>query len=147
MGADITLGIHLETAPMDPNTNLSSFGVLGQSISVMSAVNVVRSMEHGGHTGDGSAAEIYHSGLQQSRCHHQAGIRRGRLQSHCVVCVFSKRGRVGGVSRKSKCRRKTTPIPKFVEVTGTSPEMAKAMEKQMASLVGQPVEPRKLTRT
>ncbi|MCU1249904.1 MAG: Patatin, partial [Edaphobacter sp.] len=41
MGSDVTLGIHLETAPMDPNTNLSSFGVLGQSISVMSAVNVL----------------------------------------------------------------------------------------------------------
>ncbi len=45
MGAEVTLGIHLETAPMDPNTNLSSFGVLGQSISVMSAVNVIHSME------------------------------------------------------------------------------------------------------
>ncbi len=45
MGADVVLGVHLETAPMDPNTNLSSFGVLGQSISVMSAVNVMHSME------------------------------------------------------------------------------------------------------
>src|SRR6266481_2468146 len=45
MGADVVLGVHLETAPMDPNTNLSSFGVLGQSISVMSAVNVLHSME------------------------------------------------------------------------------------------------------
>src|SRR6267378_6492057 len=44
MGADVELGVHLETAPMDPNTNLSSFGVLGQSISVMSAVNVLHSM-------------------------------------------------------------------------------------------------------
>ncbi len=33
-------------------------------------------------------------------------------------------------------RRRTAPIPQFVEVTGTSPEMAKAMEKQMSSLVG-----------
>jgi NTE family protein len=45
MGADVRLGIHLGTAPMDPNTNLSSFGVLAQSISVMSAVNVLHSME------------------------------------------------------------------------------------------------------
>jgi NTE family protein len=45
MGADVTLGIHLETAPLNPKTNLSSFGVLGQSNSVMSAVNELRSME------------------------------------------------------------------------------------------------------
>src|SRR5258708_31827889 len=45
MGADWTIAIHLETAPLDPKTNLSSFGVLGRSISVMSAVNESRSME------------------------------------------------------------------------------------------------------
>src|SRR5271156_5884924 len=45
MGPEVTLGIHLETAPLDPKTDLSSFGVLGQSISVMSAVNEIRSME------------------------------------------------------------------------------------------------------
>ena len=50
MGADIVLGVHLETAPMDPNADLSSFGVLGQSISVMSEVNVVRFDGAGRHT-------------------------------------------------------------------------------------------------
>jgi NTE family protein len=45
---------------------------------------------------------------------------------------------------KRNARRRTVPIPKFVEVTGTSPEMAKAMEKQMSALVGQPVEPKKI---
>ena len=49
MGADVTLGVHLETAPMDPKTNLSSFGVLGQAISVMSAVNVTSFDGAGGH--------------------------------------------------------------------------------------------------
>ena len=37
-------------------------------------------------------------------------------------------------------RRKTTPVPQFIAVTGTSPELAKAMEKQMSPLVGKPVD-------
>src|SRR6201989_1717521 len=34
MGADIVIGIHLQTAPLSPTASLSSFGVLGESISV-----------------------------------------------------------------------------------------------------------------
>jgi NTE family protein len=41
-------------------------------------------------------------------------------------------------------RKRTTPIPKFVEVVGAPPEMAKPMEKQMSSLVGEPVETKKI---
>ncbi|HEX3472142.1 MAG TPA: patatin-like phospholipase family protein, partial [Silvibacterium sp.] len=45
MGADVVLGVHLETAPLSPEATLSSFGVLGRSISVMIAANQLRSME------------------------------------------------------------------------------------------------------
>ncbi len=45
MGADIVIGIHLETQPLSPTAPLSSFAVLGQSISVMIAANELRSME------------------------------------------------------------------------------------------------------
>src|ERR1700722_8826742 len=47
MGADVVIGIHLETAPLDPKTSLSSFTVLGPSLSVMIAANELRSMEQG----------------------------------------------------------------------------------------------------
>ena len=46
MGADLTLAIHLAEAPLPPNANLSSFGVLGQSISVMISANELKSMEN-----------------------------------------------------------------------------------------------------
>src|SRR5271156_5415305 len=45
MGADLTVAVYLETQPMAPTENLSSFGVLGKSISVMIAANEVQSME------------------------------------------------------------------------------------------------------
>ena len=45
MGADLTLAIHLEEAPVPADANLSSFAVLGQSISVMIAANELLSME------------------------------------------------------------------------------------------------------
>jgi NTE family protein len=144
MGADVTLAIHLETAPMDPNTNLSSFGVLGQSISVMSAVNVVRSME---------LADILvvvplqkYTSLDYNKA--DAIIKLGydaAAAKATVLSAFSvSEAEWEDYLAKRNARRKTAPIPKFVQVTGTSPQMAKAMEKQMSPLVGQPVEPKKI---
>ena len=144
MGADVTLAIHLETAPMDPNTNLSSFGVLGQSISVMSAVNVVRSMEQ---------ADILvtvplqkYTSLDYNKA--DAIIKLGydaAAAKATVLSAFSvSDAEWEDYLAKRNAKRKTAPIPKFVEVTGTSPEMAKAMEKQMSSLVGQPVDSKKI---
>jgi NTE family protein len=144
MGADVTLAIHLETAPMDPNTNLSSFGVLGQSISVMSAVNVVRSME---------LADILvvvplqkYTSLDYNKA--DAIIKLGydaAASKATVLSAFSvSEAEWEDYLAKRNARRKTAPIPKFVQVTGTSPQMAKAMEKQMSPLVGQPVEPKKI---
>src|ERR1700759_224144 len=45
MGSGIVIGIHLETQPLSPTAPLSSFAVLGESISVMIAANELRSME------------------------------------------------------------------------------------------------------
>jgi NTE family protein len=140
MGADVTLGIHLETAPMDPNTNLSSFGVLGQSISVMSAVNVLHSMEQ---------ADILvtvplqkYTALDYNKA--DAIIKLGyeaAASKATVLSAFSvNEAEWEEYLAKRNARRKTTPIPKFVEVVGAAPQMARAMEKQMSPLVGEAVE-------
>jgi NTE family protein len=144
MGADVTLGIHLETAPLDPNTNLSSFGVLGQSISVMSAVNVLRSMEQ---------ADILvtvplqkYTSLDYNKA--DAIIKVGydaAASKATVLSAFSvSEAEWEEYLANRNARRRTAPIPKFVEVVGASPEMAKAMEKQMSSLAGGPVERKKI---
>jgi NTE family protein len=144
MGSEVTLGVHLETAPMDPNTNLSSFGVLGQSISVMSAASVMRSMEQ---------ADILvtvplqkYTSLDYNKA--DAIIKLGydaAAAKATVLSAFSvSEAEWEDYLAKRNARRKTAPIPKFVEITGTSPQMAKAMEKQMSSLVGQPVDSKKI---
>jgi len=145
MGADVVLGIHLETAPLDPNTNLSSFGVLGQAISVMSAANVLRSMEQ---------ADILvvvplqkYTSLDYNKA--DAIIKLGydaAASKASVLSAFSvSEAEWEDYLAKRNARRRTAPIPKFVEVIGaTSPQMAKAMEKQMSPLVGQPVDAKKV---
>ena len=142
MGSELTLGIHLETAPMDPKTNLSSFGVLGQSISVMSAVNELHSME---------MADIlvtvplqkyttldYNKADEIIKAGYDAAASKATVLSAFSVSDAEWEAYLSARNAK----RRTTPIPKFVEVTGVPPQMAKSMEKQMSSLVGKPVEPK-----
>jgi NTE family protein len=144
MGADVTLGIHLETAPMDPNTNLSSFGVLGQSITVMSAVNVLHSMEQ---------ADLLvtvplqkYTALDYNKADAIIKIGYDAAASKAtVLSAFSvSEAEWEEYLAKRNARRRTAPIPKFVEVVGAPPEMSKAMEKQVSSLAGGPVETKKI---
>jgi len=141
MGPEVTLGIHLETAPLDPKTDLSSFGVLGQSISVMSAVNEIRSME---------MADILvtvplqkYTSLDYGKA--DAIIKLGYDAAAAKASVLSAYSVSDGeweeYIAKRNARRKTTPIPEFVQVEGaTSPAMAKAMEKQLSPLIGRPID-------
>ena len=46
MGADLTVAIHLSEAGLAPNANLSTFSVLGQSLSVMISANELQNMEN-----------------------------------------------------------------------------------------------------
>jgi NTE family protein len=144
MGADVTLGIHLKTAPLDPKTNLSSFGVLGQSITVMSAVNERRSMEQADILV--TVPLLKYTALDYNKA--DAIIKAGYDAAAAKASVLSRfsvsEAEWEAYLAARNSRRKTTPIPKFVLVTGTSPEMAEAMEKQMSSLVGESVDTKKI---
>jgi NTE family protein len=144
MGSELTLAIHLETAPMDPKTNLSSFGVLGQSISVMSAVNELHSMEQADILVTVPLLKYTSLDYNKADAIIKAGYDAIAAKATVLSAYSVSEAEWEDYLAKRNAKRKTTPIPQFVQVTGTSPEMAKAMEKQMADLVGKPVETKKI---
>jgi NTE family protein len=144
MGADVTLGIHLETAPLDPKTNLSSFGVLGQSISVMSAVNELRSMEQADILVTVPLQKYTALDYGKADAIIKAGYDAAASKATVLSAYSVSEAEWEEYLANRNARRRTAPIPKFVEVVGVSPQMAKAMEKQMSSLVGGPVETKKI---
>lgn len=144
MGADVTLGIHLETTPMDPNTDLSSFGVLGQSISVMSAVNVIRSMEMADVLVTVPLQKYTSLDYNQADAIVKAGYDAAASKATVLSAFSVSEAEWEQYLANRNARRKTAPIPRFVEVVGAPPLMAKSMEKQLYSLVGEPVETKKI---
>lgn len=144
MGADIVIGIHLETAPLSPTATLSSFAVLGQSISVMIAANELRSMEQAdllvtvplqkyNALDYGAADAIIKAG-------YDAAASKAKVLSAFSVSEVEWQQYLAG----RKARQKTTPIPEFVQVAGAAPELADSIEKKMAIDVGKPVDSAKL---
>jgi NTE family protein len=145
MGAEVTLGIHLETAPMDPKTNLSSFGVLGQAISVMSAVNELRSMEQADILVTVPLLKYTSLDYDKADAIIKAGYDAAAAKASVLSSFSVSEADWEAYLAVRNSRRRTTPVPQFIAVTGaTSPAMAKAMEKQMAPLVGAPVDTKKI---
>jgi NTE family protein len=144
MGADVTIGIHLETAGMDPNTHLSSFGVLGQAITVMSAVNVIQSIEKADVLVTVPLQKYTTLDYEKADAIIKLGYEAAASRA-AVLSTFSvSEAEWEEYLAKRNSRKRTAPVPRFVEVVGVRPEMAKAMEKQMAPLVGKPVEREKI---
>jgi NTE family protein len=140
MGSEVTLGIHLETAPMDPKTNLSSFGVLGQAISVMSAVNEVNSMEKADILVTVPLLKYTALDYNKADAIIKAGYDAAASKASVLTAFSVSEAEWEDYISARNARRKIAPVPQFIAVTGTAPEMAKAMEKQMFPLVGKPVD-------
>ena len=144
MGADIVIGIHLETEPISPTAPLSSFAVLGESISVMIASNELRSMEQAdllvsvplqkyNALDYGAADAIIKAG-------YDAAASKAKVLSAFSVSDAEWQQYLANRT----ARRKTTPVPEFVQVTGTAPELAESVEQRLALDVGKPVDTAKL---
>jgi NTE family protein len=144
MGADVVIGIHLEVAPLSPTASLSTFTVLGQSLSVMIAANELRSMEQADLLITVPLEKYDSLDYADSAAIIKAGYdsAAGKATVLSAFSVSEPEWQRYLANRTS--RRKTVPVPRFVEVKGTSPEIAKSIEKEMSPLVGEPVSTVKL---
>ena len=140
MGADITLAVHLAEAPLAPNSNLSSFGVLGQSISVMISANELKSME--------SADLLISVPLQKYnalsfdkadeiiKLGYEAAAAKAKILLPLAVddAAWNQY-----LAQRASRRITTPPIPTFVAVDGVNGQLSARIERQFAPAIGKPV--------
>jgi NTE family protein len=147
MGAEITLAVYLETQPMSSTEPLSSFGVLGKSISVMIAANEVHSMEMADILITVPLAKFDTMNYNQADALIKAGYNAAQSKA-AVLSRFS----VDEATWKQylidrAARRRQTPKPEFVEVAGTDSHSAKAIQKDFQPAVNQPVNTDEMQKT
>ncbi|HZP24763.1 MAG TPA: patatin-like phospholipase family protein [Terriglobales bacterium] len=144
MGASLILAVHLAEAPLLPNANLSSFAVLGQSISVMISANELRSMEDAdilisvplqkyGTLDFDKADEIIKLG-------YEAAAKKAKVLMPLAVDDASWQQYLA----QRASRRRTAPVPEFIAVNGVNQNLSRRVENQLADVVGKPIDPDEL---
>lgn len=146
MGADIVLGVHLEVAPLNPDHPLSSVGVLGQSISVVIAANELRSMEKADLLISVPLQKFTSLDYEKANEIIQAGYDAAAAKASVLLAFSVDEKQWQQYLAERTARRRTAPIPQFVQVTGTPPAMATDIQNRMSKLVGKPVSTPKLDR-
>ena len=140
MGADIVIGIHLETQPLSPSAPLSSFAVLGQSISVMIAANELRSMEQADVLVTVPLQKYNALDYGAAEAIIKAGYDAAAAKAKVLSAFSVSEAEWQEYLADRNARKKTTPIPQFVQVAGANPELADSIEKRLSVNVGKPVD-------
>jgi NTE family protein len=146
MGADVILGIHLETEPLNPKAELPSYSVLGQSISVMIAANELRSMEQADILVTVPLQKYTTLDYNKADAIIKAGYDAAAAKASVLAAFSVSQTEWDQYLADRNARRKIAPTPTFVQVTGaSSPEMQNGMEKQLSGFVGRPIDTTKLS--
>jgi len=141
MGADIVLGIHLAEQPLKPDANLSSFAVLGQSISVMISANELQSMEMADMLLSVPVQKWGALSFNDADAIIKAGYDAAAAKSNVLLTLAVDDATWNQYLAERNSRRiTTTPVPTFVAVTGVNEKLSQKVETQMADLVGKPLD-------
>lgn len=140
MGADLVLGIHLEVAPLDPEKPLSSFAVLGRSISVMIAANELLAMEQADLLVTVPLQKYTSTDYNQADAIIKAGYEAAAAKASVLSAFSVDEATWNQYLASRNARRRTPPAPEFFEVTGTDPQLAREIEQSMSGVVGEPID-------
>jgi NTE family protein len=141
MGADVVIGVHLTTGPVAPKNLSSMFQVAAGSSDVMIDANVLRGMEQadilltvnlaGYSTLDFSRVQkIIPKGYEAAESRHNVLARFSLSDEEWKAYLAQRQSR----------RVNKTPVPEFLEVEGTSPNLAKEIQEQLSPFVGKPID-------
>ncbi len=140
MGADLTVAIHLSEAPMLPNANLSSFAVLGQSLSVMISANELQNMESADILVSVPVQKWGALSFDAADAIIKAGYDAAAAKSKVLLTLAVDDATWKQYLADRASRRRTNPIPTFVAVDGVNADLSRRVQEQMADVVGKPLD-------
>jgi NTE family protein len=144
LGADLTIAVHLETRPLGANEPLSSVGVLGRSISVVIAANELASMQKADILISVPLANYESTDYEKNEEIIQLGYEAAKSKAALLSRFSLDEPTWQAYLAQRDARRKTTPVPQSIAVTGTNPIMVKGVQSQLADFVGKPIDTSKL---
>ncbi|MGH9545314.1 MAG: patatin-like phospholipase family protein [Terriglobales bacterium] len=140
MGADIVIGVHLQTSPAEADKIQSLFAILGRSIDVVVAGNEIRGLA--------GADLVVNVGLQdfssldyaKSKEIIEKGTEAAAQKSRLLeTYALDDTAWEQYTERRQSHRKSDIPVPQFVKVQGTSPEAEKNIERFLQPQAGKPI--------
>lgn len=146
MGADITLAIYLQTAPIKPTERLTSVGVLGRGISVMIAANELRSMQQADILVSVPLQDFTSLDYSKSKALIQKGYDAAQSKAAILEKLSVDDATWQQYLTQRSSRIRTLPVPKYIEVNGIPEKDAQQIKKQLEPDIGKPINPDLLAR-
>ncbi len=141
MGADTILAIHLAEAPLKPDASLSSFAVLGQSISVMIGANELKSMELADILVSVPVEKWGALSFDDADAIIKAGYDAAAAKSKILLTLAVDDATWNEYLAERNSRRIVNPpVPTFVTVVGAEGHLEQKIEGEFADVVGKPVD-------
>ena len=144
MGAEFVLGIHLATAPLKPDADLSSFAVLDQAISTVIAVNERRAMEQADMIVTVDLQKYSTLDFNAAEEIIKAGYAAAAANAEKLSALSVDEATWKAYLARREARRRKAMTPQFVAVKGIPPDIARPIEEDMSGFAGQPVDTAKL---
>ena len=141
MGADIVIGVHLETSPAEADKIQSLFSILGRSIDVVVAENEIRGLANADLVVKVDLQEFSSLEYQKADAIIQKGI-EAATQKSALLSPYSldDSAWIAYLDRRNARLQGEIPVPQFVKVEGTSPEAEVNLERFLNSEVGKPID-------
>ncbi|MGB7624383.1 MAG: patatin-like phospholipase family protein [Terriglobia bacterium] len=147
MGADLVIAVHLASAPVSPRDFNSLLGVAERSIEVMIGANELRGMEQADllitvETG-GFAVLDFKKAEEIVPRGYAAAQKKEKILTEFSIGEEAWRA---VIAQREARRINSASTPQFVEVRGTSTEMARDIQKELSGYVGRPIDTARLGR-
>jgi NTE family protein len=146
MGANITLAIYLQTAPLPATTHLSSVGVLGRGISVMIAANELRSMQQADILVSVPLDKFSTLDYDKADAIIQAGYDAAQAKATVLEKLSVDDATWDAYLARRNARKRAVPIPQYIAVTRLIGENAKAVQEALAPDLNKPIVPAEIAR-
>ncbi len=144
MGADIVIAVHLTTPPMDPKTVLSSVGVLQRSASVTIAINELRSMEQADILLTADVSQFDATDYTLFDKIEAEGYKAAQAKTALLARLQVGEEEWQRIVATRMSKRRSVPVPEFVEVTGAQGDVLKGLQHELSGLAGKPIDPQEL---
>lgn len=144
MGADIVIAVHLKTAPLSPQTALSTVGVLERSASVNIAANELRSMEKADILLTADLEQFETTDYKHFDKIEAEGYKAAQAKSKLLSRFQVDEEEWKRIVAARSAKRKPVPVPDFVEVTGAKGDVLKGLEHELSDLAGEPIDSHEL---